>query len=112
MTSGGGDLGAAAPGKTTLVQSANMGVAPAVQRKPVDDSTAQPLGGLDPIAVQSQGEADAAVDSAAAPPEEDFKPTAGTKKTTLKGTFGDYEVEHGLTKSTTRPATRPGASTP
>lgn len=99
MTSGaGGDRGAAAPGKTTLVQSASMGVAPVVQRKPVDDSTAQPLAGPDPMAVQSEGKADAAVDSAAAPPEEDFKPTTGTKKTTVKGTFGDYEVEHGLTK--------------
>lgn len=93
--SGKGNLGT--PGKRTLVESVHAPPSPVVQRKTTDNPAAEAEVDRE-VTVQPEERADMGIDAATSPPEEDFKPTTGTKKTIVKGTFGDYEIEHGLTK--------------
>src|SRR5262245_46854572 len=83
-------LGVPAIGKSTLTSALAPGGVPAVQRK--DDASSANAAAVDAeVAGAQAGEATR--------PDEDWKPATGTSSTTLTGTFGDYTVEHGLTKA-------------
>jgi hypothetical protein len=81
-----------APGKSTLVSAIAPAPAPVVQRREADPASTDAE--LDGQAAITRAEADEV-----ARPDEDWKPATGTKTTTLAGTFGDFTVEHGLTKA-------------
>jgi hypothetical protein len=83
-------VGVPAVGKSTLTSALAPGGVPAVQRK--DDASNATAAAVD---AESAG----AVADEAIRADEDWKPATGTKTTTLTGTFGDYTVEHGLTKA-------------